>query len=414
MIGRTAKYFCKGFNKMKLAILSTGFVPIPAVRGGEVERLTEYFILGNEVTHKYDIDLYTIDDELLNNKHYKYTRLIRIPNNQNNIFQRVYYGLKNRLFRLLGNEDFFYYGASQIIKKYKTNYYDKVLIENSMDLYLQLLPKIKNEKLYFHLHNDFNDNDLGKTNKKTKRVLQTCTKFFVVSNFLKEKLRKLDPTLINKVNVIYNGIISNNFKKLSKEERMIERSKYNIKKEDKVFTYIGTVSSPKGPDKIIKALKYFIDYSNIKVLIVGSLTYDNDDINDYVSEIRKEAKKYPDKVIFTGYIKNQELNKIYSISDCVIVPTQIEETFGVVALEAITMGIPVIASVSGGLTEVLNKNCALFVNRDKFYVKNLSNAMFKILKNPKLCESMEVGGKKQSEKFPKNIRGYYDELADNL
>ena len=112
-------------------------------------------------------------------------------------------------------------------------------------------------------------------------------------------MRKLDPTLINKVNVIYNGIISNNFKKLSKEERMIERSKYNIKKEDKVFTYIGTVSSPKGPDKIIKALKYFIDYSNIKVLIVGSLTYDNDDINDYVSEIRKEAKKYPDKVIFT-------------------------------------------------------------------------------------------------------------------
>lgn len=187
MNGHTAKYFYKGL-KMRLAILSTGFVPVPAVRGGEVERLTEYFILGNESTHKYDIDLYTIDDKLLNNKHYKYTKLIRIPNKQDNIFERVIYGVKNRLFKLLGSDDFFYYGASEIIKKYKTNYYDKVLVENSMDLYLQLLPKIKNEQLYFHLHNDFNDNDFGKTNKKTKKVLKTCTKFLVVSNFLKEKL----------------------------------------------------------------------------------------------------------------------------------------------------------------------------------------------------------------------------------
>lgn len=187
MNGHTAKYFYKGL-KMRLAILSTGFVPVPAVRGGEVERLTEYFILGNESTHKYDIDLYTIDDKLLNNKHYKYTKLIRIPNKQGNIFERVIYGVKNRLFKLLGSDDFFYYGASEIIKKYKTNYYDKVLVENSMDLYLQLLPKIKNEQLYFHLHNDFNDNDFEKTNKKTKKVLKTCTKFLVVSNFLKEKL----------------------------------------------------------------------------------------------------------------------------------------------------------------------------------------------------------------------------------
>ena len=376
MNGHTAKYFYKGL-KMRLAILSTGFVPVPALRGGEVERLTEYFILGNESTHKYDIDLYTIDDKLLNNKHYKYTKLIRIPNKQGNIFERVIYGVKNRLFKLLGSDDFFYYGASEIIKKYKTNYYDKVLVENSMDLYLQLLPKIKNEQLYFHLHNDFNDNDFEKTNKKTKKVLKTCTKFLVVSNFLKEKLKHLDPSLTNKVIVVHNGIISNNFKTISKKEILNEKYKYKIKEGDRVFTYIGTLSSPKGPDKVIKALKYFTNYPNIKVLIVGSLTYDNDDINEFVKEIRKEAQHYSNKVIFTGYVKNQELRKIYSISDCVIVPTQIEETFGVVALEAITMGIPVITSVSGGLTEVLNKKCALFVNRDEFYIKNLSNAMLR-------------------------------------
>lgn len=399
---------------MKLAILSTGFVPVPAVRGGEVERLTEYFVLGNELTHKYDIDLYTIDDKLLNNKHYKYTRLIKISDKQNNISKKLFYGLKNRLFRLFGKQDFFYYGASEIIKKYKTNYYDKVLIENSMDLYLQLMPKIKNEKLYFHLHNDFNNNDLGKTNKKTIQVLETCTKFFVVSKFLKNKLAKLSPSQIHKVKVIYNGIIAKNFQKIAYEDMLKEREKYGIDNKDKVFTYIGTISAPKGPDKIIKALKYLNDYRNIKIMIVGPLFYDNDDINRYVEKTKKIAQNYPNKVIFTGYIDNQELKKVYSISNCIIVPTQIEETFGVVALEAITMGVPVIASVSGGLTEVLNKKCAFFVRRDKSYVKHLACSMNKLLKDERLSKKMEIEGKAQAVKFPRSIRAYYDEIAKNL
>ncbi|WP_283598508.1 hypothetical protein [Lactobacillus gallinarum] len=53
---------------MKLAIISPGFVPAPAVKGGAVEKLIEYFIDGNEKDHKYDIDLYTVDDILLENK----------------------------------------------------------------------------------------------------------------------------------------------------------------------------------------------------------------------------------------------------------------------------------------------------------------------------------------------------------
>lgn len=41
---------------MKLAILTPGFMPVPAIKGGAVEQLTENIIIGNELTHKYDID----------------------------------------------------------------------------------------------------------------------------------------------------------------------------------------------------------------------------------------------------------------------------------------------------------------------------------------------------------------------
>ena len=55
----------------KLAIITPGFVPVPAVKGGAIEQLIEYFIDGNEIVHKYDIDLFTINDNLLDNKIYK-------------------------------------------------------------------------------------------------------------------------------------------------------------------------------------------------------------------------------------------------------------------------------------------------------------------------------------------------------
>ena len=76
---------------MKLAIISPGFVPVPAVKGGAVEQLIEYIVTANELYHKYDIDLYTVDDPLLNNFTYKYTNLIKVPSKSKiNLYSRIF------------------------------------------------------------------------------------------------------------------------------------------------------------------------------------------------------------------------------------------------------------------------------------------------------------------------------------
>lgn len=48
---------------MKLAIISPNILPVPALDGGAVEELTTYIIEENEESHRYDIDLYTIDND---------------------------------------------------------------------------------------------------------------------------------------------------------------------------------------------------------------------------------------------------------------------------------------------------------------------------------------------------------------
>lgn len=150
----------------KLALISPGFVPVPAVKGGAIEQLIEYFIDGNELEHKYDIDLYTINDDLLSNKNYNYTNLIRIDNKQNELMWHVAYGVKNKLSTFLHREKTYSYVRDEIVKKYKRNYYDVILVENNMDLYKELYPKLTHEKIYFHLHNNVDCGDKAKTKRK--------------------------------------------------------------------------------------------------------------------------------------------------------------------------------------------------------------------------------------------------------
>lgn len=103
--------------------------------------------------------------------------------------------------------------------------------------------------------------------------------------------------------------------------------------------------------------------------------------------------------------------KMYSISNCVVIPSQWEEVFGVVALEAMTMRKPVIASISGGLPEVLSKECALFIRRDSNFVSNLSKAMMKIYDNPSLRKLLSENGRKRSKKFPTSELEYYETVS---
>ena len=195
-------------DRKRIAIITPGSVPVPAVKGGAIEQLIEYFINTNEITQKYYIDVYTIDDPKLSNIHYKFTNLIKIQNKQSQLFYKVCYKTKNIYNKRSGNQLIYSYVDDEVIKKYKSNYYDVVIIENNMDIYRRLYPKFVDEKIIFHLHNDFNSKDPFKTIEKTNFILDTANEVWVVSNFLKGRLLDLQPDKKEKIKVVYNGTVS--------------------------------------------------------------------------------------------------------------------------------------------------------------------------------------------------------------
>lgn len=391
----------------KVAILTPGFKPVPAVEGGAVEQLIEYIILGNEKDYKYDIDLYTIDNPNLSNYQYKHTKLIKLLPNPNK-YQKLFYGIANKVTNFFKCKKIINFISYEMAHKYKTNYYDIVIVENNMDVYSMILPRITNEKIFFHLHNDVNCGDPDKTLEKTQLIVNSADKIIVVSSFLKRKLNALGA---KNVEVVPNAIIKNNFKQLDEKEKIILRNKFNINKEDFVFTFVGRINKEKGIDKLLSALLKLKQINNVKCLIVGDNFFGTSTESKYLTQLKEMASTIKSKIIFTGYVQNNELYKFYSISDCVVIPSQWEEVFGVVALEAMAMQLPIIASFSGGLPDVLLNSRALIIKRNGNFVSTLAKDMKKVMEDSSLRKKMIYYSFQRSKDFPNSEIEYFNLIS---
>ena len=125
----------------KLAIISPGALPVPAVNGGAVETLITYLIELNEKEHKYDIDLYTIYDEKIKNKKYNYTNIICIKKS------KFYIGLflvLNKFYDFINANRMLDWYAFKVIKNLNKNkkIYEKMLVENRMAIFRRIIFKI--------------------------------------------------------------------------------------------------------------------------------------------------------------------------------------------------------------------------------------------------------------------------------
>lgn len=393
---------------MKLAILTSGFKPVPAIKGGAVEQLVTNIIEANEKEYKYDIDLYTLYDKGLYvyKNRYKHTRIIMIHDPQKNIFLRVKHSIYRRLFKSKKRVN---YVSEKMAQDFKRNYYDKVLVENNMDTYDAVYKLKSKEKFYFHLHNDFDNGDAEKTKERTLHIINTATKVLVVSNYLKDKLKLYGA---KNVEVVSNFVDDSKFKQLNKNEKIKLRECYGIKKEDTIFAYIGRLDKEKGVDKLLEAITHINDKNNIKFLIVGNTFFSSAEEDEYNDKLRSILKSINDKVIFTGYIDNSNLYKIYALSDCIIIPTQVEEAFGMVALEAMRMKKPVIASNSGALPEILSSQGSIIFKKNDTYA--LSEAIIRIASDKNKREKMGEKNYIAGEKFAHNIYEYFSSIVRSL
>ncbi len=157
------------------------------------------------------------------------------------------------------------------------------------------------------------------------------------------------------------------------------KEKYGIQSTDKILFTLCRLSSKeryKGYDKVIRSLpQILLEQPNLKYILAGSF---DEDEKKYLDNIIKEMG-VSDVVIFTGFVSNEDLVAHFLISDLYIMPS-IKEGFGIVFVEAMCYGLPVIAgNRDGSVDALLNGELGLLI--DPLDVDEITNAIKIVLDN---------------------------------
>jgi glycosyltransferase involved in cell wall biosynthesis len=123
-----------------------------------------------------------------------------------------------------------------------------------------------------------------------------------------------------------------------------------------VVLYAGRMSPEKGPLVVAKA---FAELRKRRpdcfLVLAGEFSVGPSTSNRvrYGDEIRRTVAGYADDCIVLGSVTPERMHEVYAHADLVVVPSQFEEPFGMVALEALAAGRPVLAFRRGGLPEFI-------------------------------------------------------------
>ena len=152
--------------------------------------------------------------------------------------------------------------------------------------------------------------------------------------------------------------------------------------EDKIVTFLGRITYQKGPDYFVEAAaKVLKRVPNVRFVMAGSGGMMN-------HVIRRVARLgIADRFHFTGFLKGDDVDKMFQLSDVYIMPS-VSEPFGISPLEAMRSNVPVIISKQSGVAEVLD----YAVKVDYWDVDAMADAIYGFVKYPALAKMFSTKG----------------------
>lgn len=232
-----------------------------------------------------------------------------------------------------------------------------------------------------------------------KMGMEAADKIMAVSNLTRNIVINkygIDPS---KVVAVHNAVDFNEFKQMEVKRGV----------DDKIVTFLGRITYQKGPEYFIEAAyKVLQKCPNVRFVMAG-----NGDLMN--RSIRRVAKLgIADKFHFTGFLRGDDVKKMFAYSDVYIMPS-VSEPFGISPLEAMKSNVPSIISKQSGVAEVLD----YAIKTDFWDIDAMADAIYGLLNYPALasmsarCGVEEVNNLKWENAALKMI-DVYQEAIDNL
>ena len=212
--------------------------------------------------------------------------------------------------------------------------------------------------------------------------------------------------VIEKYNIPADKVVTvhNAVRFAEKENELPERGV-----EDKIITFLGRITFQKGPDYFVEAAaKVLKRVPNVRFVMAGS----GDMMNHVIRRVARLG--IADRFHFTGFLKGDDVHKMFQLSDVYIMPS-VSEPFGISPLEAMRANVPSIISKQSGVAEVLD----YAVKVDYWDVDAMADAIYGFVKYPALAKMFsekgleEVTGLKWNSAAAK-IKAVYEDAINEV
>ncbi|KKU79879.1 MAG: Glycosyl transferase, group 1 family [Parcubacteria group bacterium GW2011_GWA2_47_7] len=206
--------------------------------------------------------------------------------------------------------------------------------------------RISGKPLIVHVHATEFDRTGGKPNQfiydEERRGLHAADCIIAVSQLTKNVIVEHYGIEPSRVMVVHNGIDHKDFR------HALPPALKNVRESGKkVVLFVGRITIQKGPDYFIKVAKRVLELDPSVLFVVSG----SGDMEHQIIRLASDMG-LGDKIIFAGFVRGDELLKLYRAADLFVMPS-VSEPFGLTALEALANGTPILVSKQSGVSEVV-------------------------------------------------------------
>ena len=182
--------------------------------------------------------------------------------------------------------------------------------------------------------------------KSEKEIIKDCHRIIAPTGREKDYLINYYNASPETISIIPCGVNLDIFRIIEKE---IARNSLGFNGEG-IILFVGRIVPIKGIDKLLMALNHLENIERLRLLVIGG----DKNCQDEVNRLRRLSKslKIESSVTFLGLVEQEKLPYFYSAADICVFPSHYE-SFGLVALESLACGTPVVATDVGGIRSVV-------------------------------------------------------------
>ena len=262
--------------------------------------------------------------------------------------------------------------------------------------------RVSGKPLVVHMHatsfdRSSSDNIDTRVYEIERAGMAAADRVIAVSNLTRKIVIEKYNIPAEKVVTVHNAV-----RFAEKEQELPERGV-----SDKIVTFLGRITFQKGPDYFVEAAaKVLKRVPNVRFVMAGS----GDMMNHVIRRVARLG--IADRFHFTGFLKGDDVHKMFQLSDVYIMPS-VSEPFGISPLEAMRANVPSIISKQSGVAEVLD----YAVKVDYWDVDAMADAIYGLITYPALANMFakkgleEVTNLKWNDAAKKVKQVYEDAIA---